>query len=254
MKRASHTLSFVKPKPPVKEEKTHAKWAASASDRWIGCPASVALTEKAYEKFGPPEESPAAVEGTMAHSCLEDLFKGRHEPGKYTPEMEKHGRACVSWSRDQWDRDFPFMVENKTKLDFIGDDMGGTLDIAIVEHFGVLHTIDYKFGRHPVSPANNSQLLCYTLAMAHQYDYNFASYRLSIYQPRIERKVPHRSWDCGPDLLGRFAETVARARKLSLKKNPPIKIGSYCYFCPARQICPEQKNKASAKLVEAFND
>ena len=50
--------------------KAHAKLSASSSERWLNCPGSIALIDKAP----PPRESKYALEGTTAHECMEKML------------------------------------------------------------------------------------------------------------------------------------------------------------------------------------
>jgi hypothetical protein len=52
-------------------KRKHSKFAASSAKRWLNCPGSVRLSEKAPPQF----ESIYAKEGTDAHECLEFLVR-----------------------------------------------------------------------------------------------------------------------------------------------------------------------------------
>ena len=76
------TICMTLSQPPAEinhSDREHAILSASAADRWINCPPSVALT-----KDFPDDLSPFAAEGTKAHeiaeSCLRSYVDGKPEP------------------------------------------------------------------------------------------------------------------------------------------------------------------------------
>ncbi|UUJ74506.1 RecB family exonuclease [Microcystis phage Mae-Yong1326-1] len=61
----------------------HSKFGASGSARFIACPGSHQLSERAEAMRGgaPAQGSKWAAEGTAAHAMLEDMLRGRVKPG-----------------------------------------------------------------------------------------------------------------------------------------------------------------------------
>jgi hypothetical protein len=234
--------------------KTHAKLSASSSDRWMNCPGSIQLSEKA-----PPQvESAYAAEGTLAHECLEILLTTPSEiPVRFTEEMHNYAKDAVETIFNMTPLGAEIIAEQKVDLSFIEPDMFGTLDCAIIEHFGTLKIIDYKYGAgYAVSPVGNSQLLYYALGIAHLYDYNFKDIELVIIQPRAfypDGRV--RSWKCSMDYLHKFAEILIQAVQRTKEERPPINPGNWCKWCPAAVICPALKDQALAEAkIEFSND
>lgn len=250
------TLALGKPaEAPNHGARAHAKWSSSSSERWLNCDACIQLTEKSIELFGEMPSSAAADEGTLAHECLEDIFKnpGKGAFAKYTKEMIDHARECVSWVKSITPPDAFTLIETKAPLDFIGADMGGTLDVAIVEPFKSLHVIDYKYGKgHIVSPIENTQLISYALSIAERYDWNFEAYRFSIYQPRTAGRFPYRSWLTTPKVLESYVRKLRDAHARTLSPNPKPTQGEWCFFCPGKRVCPAFAEKAVQKTKDAF--
>lgn len=239
--------------------KAHAKYSSSSSERWTECPGSISLTEKALKLFGEPEDSEYAKEGTFAHEVLETLLRGKSLKNFAVPkDMRKHCAEAAAWIYSQRVDGADFLIETKAHLNFIADDMGGTLDVAIVEHFGTLHVIDFKYGAGiAVEPEDNLQMLAYALSVAHKYDYNFSDYKLTIYQPRADHeKGPIRSWYCDFETLARTEAKFRQARKLAEGPNPPFKSDAdgHCRWCPAAKICPELSSKALSRARIGFKD
>lgn len=237
-----------------KNERQHAKFAASASHRWLNCPGSIALSEKA------PAQKPSShsIEGTKAHQCLEAIIRGikpSYLKRSYTEDMISH--ALDAWHEiESHLANAPHSVlitEGRVTLEHIRSDMFGTLDCAIVEEFGELRVFDYKYGFNAVEVEENTQMIFYALALAHEYNYNFSHVVLGIIQPRAEHpKGPNRYWRIEIDTLKRWAGNFRLASILSENENPPLKTGRWCKYCPAAVICPEISKKAMVSAQIAF--
>lgn len=210
-------------------------------------------------KAPPPQESSYAIEGTDAHSCLETLMKNDASSAvismlrkKYPESMVLHAIAFYETVLELMPMRTSLLCETKVELDFVEEGMFGTVDAAIVDLFGVLWVIDYKYGAgRLVNPERNTQMIYYALGIAYKYRFNFESVRLAIAQPRIVHKDGFfRTWDMEiPELIswaGIFKKGVEACRK----PNAPLKPGRWCFFCPAQSICPavgeEKFNEAQA--------
>lgn len=232
--------------------KAHAKFSASGSERWLNCPGSIALSENA-----PPQvDSIYAIEGTNAHECLEVVMKNDASPAivkmlkkKYPDNMVRHALAFYDQIVDLMPFDSKLLCETKVSLDFVREDMFGTVDSAIVELFGTLWVIDYKYGAgRMVNPEENTQMIYYALGIAHKYDFNFEKVRLAIAQPRIVHKDGFfRTWDMEVKELMNWEYKFKEGVKAAEDPFAPLKRGRWCFFCPAQSICP-------AVEVEAFED
>lgn len=231
------------------EKKKHAKFSASAAYRWLACPGSVALSQKA-----PPQtESKYAEEGTLAHECLEELLSlystsvpHRSFAGKFTKEMIAHAQKAVAGIMGRIPKNAKCMSETKSDLSFIHPDMWGTADAVIVEEFGRLTVIDYKYGAGiPVDPEENPQLIFYALGIAHHYNYNFKDVALVIIQPRADHpRGPVREWVISIDELLKWSYKFREGVVLANQSDAPLSAGDHCRFCPAAPICPEISSRA----------
>lgn len=242
------------------EAKKHAKFSASNAYRWLACPGSIGLCEKA-----PPEkESPAALEGTLTHECLEGYLKNGHGKMLTTGQflrgkhpMERIVRAEIA-AKAIWNmapKGSQILSETKSSLAHIHPDMYGTADAVIVEDFGTLHVIDYKNGRMPVEVKNNPQLIFYALGIAHQYDYNFEEIGLVVIQPLANHpEGPNRKWVVEADRIRDWEMTFRKGVLAASKKNAPFNAGEHCFFCPAKSICkaytPDAIRSMRAKFVK----
>lgn len=246
-------------------EKAHALYGPSSAERWYNCAAS---TE--HEKTAPPEkESPYAKEGTDAHYCLETLMRADGKKlkearifleGSYPSEMVEHAtEAYFEIKRRQ--AELPGSVlyaeEKVDTSHFTDKDQFGTLDAAIVQEFGRLVVIDFKYGAGiPVDPDENKQLICYALAVAKRFHYNFVDVELVIIQPRARHESGNtvRSWTCSIEELiawePRFLERVAAT------KDPlaAFTAGPHCKFCRGKANCPEISSSALRAAQIVFDD
>ena len=240
--------------------KAHAKYSASASARWLACPGSIKRSEEAP----PQKESAAATEGTAAHELMEfalnlnikdvvNFFKNDEE--KYSLEMREHVQDFVTWVRNQIKKGDEFLVEEKTDCHFINPDMGGTVDVAIVEHFGTLHIIDFKYGVGYVDHINNPQMIQYSLGIAHKFNYNFETVKTTIYQPRGGEEVARSFAMPIEELLvwkEKFTEAVNACENADKEKD--LNPGAHCKYCPAKINCPAITTKALAKAKLVFSE
>lgn len=239
--------------------KLHAKFSASGSERWLECPGSIALSQKA-----PPQpENKYAKEGTDGHTCLETIMKNRYRPleaakmlSKQFPDaMVKHALETFRHIYKLKPQTAELLCETEVRLDFVEPGMFGTTDAAIVDLFDTLWVIDYKYGAGRICEPDSSQLIYYGLGIAHKLHFNFEKIRLAIAQPRIVHKkgwfrthdmsVPElRSW------TGKFKEGVARCKD----PNAPLKAGRWCFFCPAQDICPAVGASRRKSAQDDFDD
>ncbi len=253
------------------EQKDHAEYSASGSSRWINCPGSHELAKK----YPPLPETKYAAEGTNAHACLEFLLKNRENlkaavvsAGKKWPkEMVEHGLGAVEYVLAR-QKDLPGSdILCETKVDatsFLGiPGQFGTLDIAIVQEFGVLEVIDYKYGAGiGVEPREddgqaNSQLVYYGLGVADLYHYNFSKVVLTVIQPRAFHPSGETIRSTDVTMLEfsswteKFKNAVLATQHGSMA---PLKSGKWCKFCPAAIDCPEIKERSLREAQAVFSD
>lgn len=253
------------------DTKAHAEFSASGSERWLNCPGSIALSRSAPEQ----RESPYAKEGTDAHACLEFLLKNgagitakhsalRVAHQKWPIEMVEHALNAYEIIWDLY-RQYPgagMLVEAKVDASpFTCEGQFGTLDVAIVQEFGRLVVIDYKYGAgHLVDPAGegngNSQLVYYALGISHLYAHNFSSMDLVVIQPRAytESGETVRIHSMTIEQLLEWEDTFRLGVEEAKAPQAALNPGSWCRWCPAAVICPEVKKKAMEEAQIVFDD
>jgi CRISPR/Cas system-associated exonuclease Cas4 (RecB family) len=241
--------------------KLHAKLSPSAAHRWMACPGSVQLSEKA-----PPKESSTfADEGTAAHMLLEKCLLDAELPNKFLGETingftvtEEMASAVEIASTYVFRKrnDIGGLVEVETKLDLtkIHPDIWGTLDISIYKKGKRLVIVDFKYGVMPVQAQDNRQLLTYAVGAALKVDFDFEDTELVIIQPRAAHNDgPIRSWVVGRDYLLSWAPILGEAARLTEQSNAPLYRGSHCGYCPAVGICPKTNEAVDQALMVSTN-
>lgn len=234
----------------------HALLSASAAERWMNCPGSVAAT-----KDLPSSTSVYAEEGTLAHSLCElkvrKLF-GIPEPmprSKYLEELavikanELYSKEMDNCSDVYLEhiqsialryRIRPYVAaEQRVEFSQYVPDGFGTSDCIIITGSD-LHIVDYKHGQGvPVSAVENKQLRLYALGALARYRAFFPSITvafLHVVQPRLKNIS---EWSVSvPDLLDWAENVVAPAAELALKPDAPFVPGEkQCRFCGIRATC-----------------
>ena len=249
------------------------KLRPSGSSRWLACPASLVLgatieTEKRNDMI-------AAYTGTAAHEILERCVKGQHRADKY---LETTVEVF-----DEEQQEFPYtaLVDEKmvAAVNFFLDEVGepdsvtrgtvysevemqhseipelkGTADylrIDEVEKHGML--CDLKNGTSIVQVKNkkgeiNTQLMSYACLVFDLFE-DLETLTLAIIQPNGSTKLKTRSTGINRKDASLHLDRVREAARLADEAteatlNVITSEGSWCWYCPARQICPS-RGKAS---------
>jgi hypothetical protein len=139
------------------------------------------------------------------------------------------------------------VVANELKVKFPGvPGAFGTCDLLLANKKFVL-MVDWKFGQGVIVPAVykdpegdrvNPQLLFYFAGAMEELPsmFNKKRYAVAIIQPRTEQRLTHTI--ITRTEVDMFIEDVDLAIIAALGKNPPLKAGDHCRWCPGRPICP----------------
>jgi len=244
----------------------HSKYGASSASRWLNCPGSVKLSETV-----PPQPSSVyAQEGTAAHKLGELCLLNNNNPSDYTDQlitlddgskyfvnedMVEAVTVYVDYVRSRAKLGDLF-IETRFSLDFVHEDMFGTNDACVFsDMLGMLEVIDYKHGAGiAVSPEENTQLAYYGLGAANvQNLHPNSQIKLTIVQPRAAGE-PIKSWVTTVGYLDKFAKTLKKGVKACEAKNPKLKEGEWCRFCPAQAVCPQLEKKSLEVAKAEFKD
>ncbi len=242
--------------PPI----LHSPFSASASYRWLTCPASVALSEKAPRKKTTFE----ANEGTAAHELAEMSLTQRKMPRNFVGQTIPVGDELFEVTQEMADfvseyvyeilqvastRTNPgvkdlIKVETQFNLDWLGrPGMFGTNDASLADTVHrKLHVFDLKYGIHdPVTAEKNYQLMYYALGILGQEGVDkFDTVRLVIVQPRCHL-TGTTDWEISvEDLLKWKDEVLIPAYDEACSENPRFcPSEKACKYCAGKPICPE---------------
>lgn len=242
--------------PPI----LHSPFGASSSYRWINCPASVALSQKAPKK----ESTFAANEGTAAHELAEmslvqrkmpqhfvgqtievgdDIFEVSAEMAEYVTEYVLEILQVASTRHNPGVVDLP-EVEVRFDLDWIGrPGMFGTNDASLADTaHRKLYVFDLKYGMgEPVVAENNYQLMYYALGILGKVGVEkFDEVCLIIVQPRCRLTGTTKWWISVEDLLKWKDEVLIPAYDEACSENPRYCASEKaCKWCAGKAICPE---------------
>lgn len=251
----------------MNEIKTHSKLGASSAERWFNCPGSVALCDLAPKKA----DTEYSIEGTNAHSFMEFMLKRPNVLGKFalpnaayyinrekefgldfkiTLDMAVHVQNFVDQVLYIFHqlKGAVLLVEQKFHLKHIHPMLFGTCDVAIIQPFGKIYVIDFKYGAGiGVDPVENSQLLYYGTGAVFGQDYSEVI--LVIAQPRIQGSE-WQEWSTTPEYMIEFSKKLKQKAIATEKPNAPLASGDHCRWCAAASFCPELQKKANevAKL------
>lgn len=239
----------------------HSELGASACERWVNCPGSVALAKRAPQ----PPSTVYAAEGSVAHEVAAAAVLGHPLPAVGTTvkqdgheitideEMISHALDYAEYIKEietqhgitrRWVEQ---MLEIKT---IVGpEDLFGTTDYAGSAGYKSIHVVDYKYGKGKrVEIFNNRQLLFYALAVFRGLlsiveQEVVDEIHLHVYQPRTTpENIAH--WIISKATLVNFeSELRAVAEKLICGTDNTLAPGEYCWYCPARVNCPAIKEK-----------
>lgn len=240
----------------------HSTLGPSAAERWINCPGSIALIEKA----GKRETSFAAAEGSVAHILAELYASGQASfedlCSKVGQVIQKDGHdveitdemvegAVVYQEAIQAARDFftanpkPAPVtekfEERVHASSIHEACWGTADHYIYRPGDVLFIDDYKYGKGKVVEVEeNEQASIYAIGVMDRVGDAFGEVRIRIIQPRAGHADGQvREWRTTPKALREWARTVAKPAALQTEvANAPLKAGDWCRWCDANGACP----------------
>jgi hypothetical protein len=242
-------------------ERAHSKFSASGAERWFNCPGSVELSEGVPEK-----ETQWSKEGTVAHEVLEELMLvainagvsriGHAKFRKDIPyEMVAHATSAANFILGEHAKrpGSDILVETRIYLKFIHDEMFGTFDGAVIDHFDTLDVYDFKYGAgHAVSPKDNLQMIFYALGLAHGLDWNFKRARLWIIQPRIKGYDGPVYWEKSMQELKAYVPIFQEKVRI-VEENPDVFVeGSWCHWCKAKKKCPKKIEARDDKAAELF--
>ena len=242
----------------------HARLSASAAERWVNCPGSVALAETLPQ----PPTSFAAAQGTFAHDIAAHCLTGLPLPVVgYTGVVEGHTVEC---DQDMLDG-VQLYLDACQRLTLAGRwvelsltdalqkwdaDLGGTADYATYSATKkLLRVVDFKYGAGVfVSADDNKQLMQYALGAMLAVNAPVDTVEVYIVQPRFEGAEPVRMQSFPAYDLMEFAGDLAHAAVATRQPDAPLNPGTWCRktFCPNARTCPALERMQHMLVKQEF--
>jgi len=228
------------------------KLRPSSSSTWLNCHAAPAFIEQLGIE-DKDTETVYSIEGKEAHRIAEDLvWRFFNHYLSVSPcsdgEMLDHGMSYVNYIRG--------LIPTKQNLSYFGIETRVPLfynleKVGIIDFWcivdGVLHVVDYKYGKGVKVHADSSQLFIYLISLYKQLAWipvEIDKAVAHIVQPRIDNYDTHEYTIEEIFDLKNHVSTVASKiyAGSSVEFNPDP--DRQCRFCPAKRQC-----KAYAGLV-----
>ena len=229
----------------------------SSASRWIACPASAKLS--ALVPYQPAGE--AAQIGTAIHALAETCFQLDSDPMKFVGQ-EVDGITMTEENCD-------FAMQHLIAIWAIQDELGhvkveqlfklyetpqytlqGTADVVGISKDKLI-IADLKTGRGYVDAEDNEQLKIYALGALMHNTWRPTQVEFQIIQPHHGEK---RKYSMSVDELNAWEKEVLKPAIENAISDKPIfyPSESACQWCPAKHICPAQKEQFD--IVAALPD
>jgi hypothetical protein len=233
------------------------KLRPSSASRWIACPASAKLsTLVPYQEAGD-----AAKIGTAIHALAETCFQLDTDPMKFVGQVvegitmtEENCAFALEHLQAIWavqDELGSVKVEQLYKLyDTPQYTLQGTADVVGISKDKLI-IADLKTGRGYVDAENNEQLMIYALGAIKANDLYVNEVEFQIIQPHHgDKRIFKMS---GDDLIDWEWKVLRPAIDNAVSDAPSFAPSeSACQWCPAKHICPAQKEQFD--IVAALPD
>lgn len=246
----------------IVQEGEHSPLGASASERWIECPASVKATRGKKD-----QGSVWAAEGTAWHTLAEITRRENSLPQKYKgyaihvgthtfkvdDEMAAGVRAYNEWCADV--PGDPFYEVRVSYDRFVPGGFGTSDDIRVNSMLSVATNTDLKGGKGvQVWAKENSQLMLYELGMMEDYGYLYEGIEkhvLRIGQPRLNH---WDEWEISTKGLYEWAGDVLPKAVREVEEGTRFAAGPWCQFCKIRATCRVRAMRGLEVALKDFED
>lgn len=269
----------------------HSKLGASGSHRWINCPGSVGLIDVAPDGKSSVYADGGTAAHEILKRCLEksvdaDLFldtviqvDDMAEPVMVDEEMVEAVQVVLDYVAKRLAEGWKLHgVEVRFDLSPLNPPgpMYGRADVVLIfeavpatkfhDNAGhprltmpkpmKLEVIDLKYGVGViVEVERNSQCMYYGLGAVVELNEVPGELTSTVIQPRaIHSDGIVRSWTYPYSELKAFKQELFAAAERTQDDDAPLAVGSWCRFCPAQAICPEQLSLAQATAQKEFGE
>jgi hypothetical protein len=225
----------------------HFKIGGSTAKRTLRCPAWVSEAAKL-----PPvnRTSAAAERGTAMHEVLELALNGKSlgfamSEVNYTFDDFDRNQMISAYQAIEilWEKYQIEEFETEPLLS-VAEDVGGSPDVVAAGNGWTL-VADFKFGRHPVDPVNNAQILFYHwLACQDDTVKDLTEGRAlvgAIIQPAVSSEP--QIYEFNEEEVAIFDHDIREAIRLVRLGETAPTPGEHCEWCPAEPYCSARRKQ-----------
>ena len=250
-------------------EAAHSKLSASAADRWMACPGSVALSAGL-----PDNTSEYAAWGSVAHRIADECLTKSKDPATFVGLRYNQDGYAITVDDDMAECVQTYLgnlremtagadlFESETRTNYstwlnVDQDLAwGTADATAL--IGTeLQVHDLKTGRGvEVDAVENRQMMLYAggkLLEMEALGIEVETVRLVIHQPRV-RKAPSE-WRLTRDelvdwLMGDARQAAQRVLQAAQPLDEFMAAGDHCRWCRAKATCPALRAEVAGTVGE----
>lgn len=212
------------------------RFSASNAERLMTCPGSANL-EDLIPGFSRPvmdHDAGAKGEGTKVHEIYDKLAE------LTVTDTDYFMAGLEYYNNVRRQRRFKVLSEHTFTVEWLQRKPKTTVD-RVLYLADEVHIFDWKWGKIPVNPVGNEQLMFYAAAVAQDFGLSAKGVTVHIVQPRADNMD---SWFVDTNRLKAFVdETIETERKI-LAKDPTFVPGDHCQFCVAN---PHYRGKKEEK-------
>lgn len=232
----------------------HFKIGGSTAKRTLNCPAWVAEAAKTP----PVDRSSAAAErGTAMHEVLE-LMLGEKSLDQAIAQVDydfdehdiDHIVKAYQAVETLWEQ-YSISEYETEPLMSVADDVGGSADIVAAGFTWTL-VADFKFGRVPVDPINNPQILFYHWLATQDDTVRDLTLGRKLVGAIIQPAVSSQPliYEYSPEEIAAF-DTDIRLAIEAVRNGKALPVaGDHCAYCPAEPYCAARREMVhQARLV-----
>lgn len=259
----------------MSDDKAHSPLGASVAQRNLNCYGAVNLIKQAPT----PAASLFAAEGTVAHIVAEKKLLqhlGRCDDAPQLGDQLEADGFVFTVDEEMLDAAEVYVstiteiaeeygikaayIKAETPIhipSLVTNDLWGRTDSSLYAPYKAIISVDFKYGAgRKVDVDNNEQLKFYLLGEFYKLSEferdNLEFAEAVIIQPRMADGIQRARVEI-KELLA-FKKELEKMAAESAKSDAPRCAGEWCYYCPAKMICPEHDQYLKDECMADFSD